>query len=200
MFKPHTRNSAEKFFEPYKERLCKCVVNGFGRYQEKHGADAHCYEIRTKAGTIRDLIVDSAKTEFGFDKEVEFLWQNHMTLMKFGDEYLLRFKKFNEDLSTSNFSTPQAQAYTQQIEISGIPSAPLRLEIGYMPDEFISEIKGIYIVCPNGDVPSWSIRLDQSDIESGIVTNIFDTIDVPLIQVKLKDGIRRKEGTNDVNG
>lgn len=200
MFKFHTRDSAEKFFEPYKARLCKCVVNGFNRYKEILGSSAYCCEIRTKAGLIRDLMIDCAKTEFGFDEEVKFLGQNQMMLMKFKNEYNLRFKKFNNDLTTSNFPTPQSQAYSQQTEIPGIPSASLNLDIGYIPDELIGEIKGVYIVRPNGDAPSWSIRLDQSDIESGEVTNMFDNIEVQPIQVKLKNGIKRKEATNDDNG
>lgn len=195
MFESQSRSTAEKFFEPRRERLCRCIINGFHHYQEKHCEDAHIYEKRTKAGVIRDIIVDLAKTEFGFDDDVNFLIGKHDTLMKVGESYILRFKKLLEDLSTSNYPTPRAQAYVQQMEIPGIPSKPLRLEIGYLPDPFITEIKGIYIVCPK----RWSLRLDGEQIEADNTIDVFDTVDTPPIQIKLKEGIKRKEATNGSN-
>lgn len=195
MFESQSRSTAENFFQPHRERLCRCITNGFYHYQNKHNEDAHIYEKRTKAGVIRDIIVDFAKTEFGFDDNVEFLISQHDTLMKMGDFYILRFKKLLEDLSTSNYPTPRAQAYVQQMEIPGIPTAPLRLEIGYLPDPFITEIRGIYIFCPK----RWSLRLDGNQIEADNAIDVFDTIDTPPIQIKLKDGIKRKEATNDSN-
>ena len=175
-------------------------MESFYRFRKTNNEDAYKYETRTKAGIIRDLIIDAAQMEFGSDENIKFLTGTHDKLMMLDNKYILRFKKFNEDLTTSNFQTPRAQAYVEQFKIDGIPSDPLRLEIGYLPDSLITEIKGIYIVRLAHKIAQWYLRLDDSDIELGIPGDAFDAIIIPPIEVRLKSGIRRKDGTNDANG
>ena len=193
------RSEVEEYFTRYGERLCKCIGESFYHFRQKHSEDSFKYEIRTKAGIVRDLIVDSLKNEFGFEKNVSFLVDQYGTFMVMDHKYLLRVKKFKENLSTSNYQTPRAQDYASNLNIPGIPIAPLRLEVGYLPDALFTEIKGIYIVRSVDNVPQWSIRLDNSDIESGIPTDMFDPISAPTIEVKLKKGMIRREGSNDDN-
>jgi hypothetical protein len=187
-----SQQEAEDFLRPYFDRLSNCIRMGFIEFIQNHSAYAYKYEVRTKANIIRDNIVALSKSEFFSDSEVSFLQQRHYTLMVIDNRYILRFKKLHSDLTSSNYATPQALNFSLQLEIPGLPPNPLRLDIGYVPDPLMTEIIGIYIVCPNGKVPRWSIRLDEAETE-GQTTEILFAEYVTTPKVRVKDGVKKRK-------
>lgn len=183
-----------KTLKPYQDKIAACIQNGFSEFEEKYNSDSYKLEIRTKSNIIRDLIVDNAKKDFLSDNKITFIRQNHYTLMNVDNKCLLRFKKLKPNLTSSNYATQQALNFSLQLEIPGLPPAPTRLDVGYVPDPVFSKIEGIYVVCLNGKKPKWSIQLDISDADRIENEMQFEEYSVPSLKVRLKENLKRRKG------
>lgn len=62
----------------------------------------------------------------------------------------IRFKKMDEDGRTRTYPTKQAKDYDRQRELPGLPSPPINLVVGYLPDPTETEIVRVQVARPFG--------------------------------------------------
>ena len=71
---------------------------------------------------------------------------------------VVRFKKVDEDLRTSNFPTPTALLFDSQAPLPGIPLGD-RVTVGYLLNEFETSILGVFVILAKSDRVLWSYEL-----------------------------------------
>ncbi len=81
---------------------------------------------------------------------------------------VLKFKKFNHRMMSSNIPTFQSSLYLDQ-ELPGMPPNGL-LHVGYLIDKLNSNLDGIYITCRSGNmnVWTWPISVSKEMIDDAV--------------------------------
>jgi len=157
------KTEAKAILEPHVDSITHCILLGWNDYTTRYSAETHLHETRTKANLIRDHIVYHARREFCDKPGVVLREFNGLFLVEVDGKLSIRFKKLDCGLRSSNIPTQQALAFNQQLLLPGIPPAPTRLNAGYVPNEWWTDIKGLFVVCPNGNGVEWSIEIAESE-------------------------------------
>lgn len=102
--------------------------------------------------------------------------------------YLIRFKKHDADLISSNVETRQVKRFMSQMPLSGIPTM-FNLEAGYVLDALGTKIVSTNLVCPNGfkNQPYWHIELHDDGYELSEVVDLFDSPDAGAAAVDTEE-------------
>lgn len=85
-----------------------------------------------------------------------------------GQVAVIRFKKMDEDGRSRNYPTKQARAYDKQAQLPGLPSPPLNLVVGYLPDPTETEVLRVQVARPLGKGIDWCTALvPATELEVG---------------------------------
>jgi hypothetical protein len=79
--------------------------------------------------------------------------------VSFNDALFIRFKKLNDQFQTSNIPTKQSIALNNQTEISGFPSKPCILTVGYVMDSTCTSFQSINIICRKKGEILWNFDI-----------------------------------------
>lgn len=158
-----TESQIEEVIEPYAGRILQRFRSSFNNAITFLSSAASTLEKKTKAGIIRDFIIDELKQEFEFDSEVQFIRRRGLLLIVVKDKACLRVKKMDEFGRCSNYPTPQALNFAEQLPLSGDGyEDPTHLNLGYVPDSVGMEILEVLVACPNGKRNEWVISLQSN--------------------------------------
>lgn len=102
------------------------------------------------AGMVHTFIKARIKENFNDIENIETKEFNRIFGLHINQIIFIRFKKINNDFSTSNIKTKQTQKFERQNEIDGLPKKSTFLYAGYIPDPTWTSIKNIYIMCKSG--------------------------------------------------
>ena len=105
---------------------------------------------RAQATCIYDHMVAEAERRFGQRDGVKPLDIRGLKLWVFDQHTVVRFKKMDEDGTTANYPTRQAQDFDQNLELDGVPPKPIRVSVGYFLDPTGTEIQRVQVARPNG--------------------------------------------------
>lgn len=152
---------AREFLAPYVPCLYKAVQHGWDTYQNRFLDPA--IEPRTRAGLIHDFAAEYAKNELCKHPTVVPLRINDRSIIKIQDQVLISFKKFDEQLLTSNYLTSSAKQFNAQQHLRGIPDTLPRFFVGYVAKEDFTELIGIFITFPkDSESLNWSFEISAS--------------------------------------
>jgi len=101
------KNDAISILKPFFSDFRQCVESGFSTCLTEYKPYTHLYARRTKASLVYDHIIDEARKTFADKNNINIIETNGLFLIDVGGEILIRFKKFNTDLRSSNFPTKQ---------------------------------------------------------------------------------------------
>jgi hypothetical protein len=192
-----TKKEAENFLTPYLDKIVGAISDAFNDYLKI--VESGNYELRktTIAGLIHDMTRKKIKCLFIDDENIEAKEYNKIFGIKICDKLLIRFKKINDDFSTSNIQTLQTIQYANQLEIEGFPENPTLLYAGYMPDATWTSIKNIYLMCKHGDNLLWQIDLtgsmEQTELNFNNKTEDIEEYIVSRVKVKTKEEKKLKK-------
>lgn len=142
--------------------LYSSIHQGFHEYATDYSKNADKHETRTVRMIINDHIADAVKQEFVESRLIHQRVKGR-NLFIYDDKVILNFKKFDENLLSSNFPTKSAKAYNNQEELEGIPANLPRVELGYIPDPAGASILGIFAVKRMGKKIDWNVDLSDHD-------------------------------------
>lgn len=150
---------AQNLLAPYHPRLLQCFDEGWKRYDDtiprrlpliSSRGQANAYheflveEVRTRLGGLEGILIDESK--------------DNRFLVYVQQQLLLRFKKLDRKLRTSNYPTPTSVAFDAQEEIEGLPEC-CRLTVGYQFDRMRRGLKSVYVLYAKGREPLWHYDL-----------------------------------------
>jgi hypothetical protein len=192
-----SKEEAEKILMKYYPRIVKSIYRGFEDYLEVANEQAIKginvdFKPRTIASLIHDFIKFRIRDEFSdIDNAItrEF---NDVFGLYLDNKILIRFKKFNPGLTTSNIETKQTLGYYHQYSINGFPDKPTFLYAGYMPDKTWTSIKNIYIICRKGEDLEWIKDLTSTIEQTKIKFATNRDIELNKERAKIKKSIIKK--------
>jgi hypothetical protein len=193
------KEEVDELLDKYYPRIKSAIKGGFDDYLaivhfRSEKGEMTDYSARTIASIIHDNIRMRISREFLDDPEVITNDFNGIFGLLIVGKLLIRFKKFNEDFSTSNIPTRQTINFDNQESIEGFPEVPTFLYCGYIHNGTWSSIKNIYLICREGEENRWIKDLSSPDIEQRAL--IFESAEIkeeaPLVRAKV---IPRKTGT-----
>lgn len=108
------------------------------------------HSVRAQATCIYDHMVAEAERRFGQRDGIRTLDIRGLKLWVVGQHTVIRFKKMDEDGTTSNYPTRQASDFDQNRVLDGVPPKPLRVSVGYLLDPTATAIERVQVARPNG--------------------------------------------------
>lgn len=162
--------SAKEKLEPYIDDLNYCIDKGIQESKEFLKDKLLVLSNRSKSSNTRDFIIENVKilVEQSKDKMWITIKRAMFTLcikVYDGTTFVIRFKKLNNNLSTSNIGTKQALLFNSQQPVLPFASNEnvIHLNAGYvLKSTALLEGNLNYITCPNGKSLDWSFELNNS--------------------------------------
>lgn len=132
--------------------LREIMVAAWRDYGKYDPALRRLYSASTRAAIVHDHIKSRARNLFGLSA----VQVNRLFVVVIGDRLVVRFKRFHADKTSSNIRTGQIENYRMQGELPQLRDQLdlfgelSHLEAGYTLDQFETEIRGTWLVCPSG--------------------------------------------------
>jgi hypothetical protein len=182
-----------------KDDMANSVRLAFARYIERNAEDGVDLDSRTKAGILRDYAIAEFAKITSTNPRVRKHTSKNLKVFIVDGKYMVRFKKLNRRLLSSNSRTIQALRFASQ-ELTLFPNySPITsLNLGYVVNDSFTDLD-VYLTCPSGlRSISWASPLEFSEI-TGI------SVDIPKVDDKnkttrMKPRINYKEASNDKAG
>ncbi|MEO1719052.1 MAG: hypothetical protein AAFR23_02365 [Pseudomonadota bacterium] len=120
---------------PHLDVFDRVLRHGHDTYQRYPTDLAVDHDASTQAHCTFRHILAEAHRNLDNNQGVRHLEVRQQNLWLFEDaNFVVRFKKTDEDGASSNYPTSQAKAFDSGDELPGLPTAPTRLTIGYLLD------------------------------------------------------------------
>lgn len=137
--------------------LRSCISDGVAAYERDYRRVRHLHTKCARAAIINSHIIAAVRRSFIGSEGVRFLEPPNSFLLCIETStrrFLIKFKKLNRYLLTSNNFTQQSIAFVEQrgslqMELPGILKKEVNLVAGYCLHKFTGELQGIYLVCPH---------------------------------------------------
>lgn len=180
-----SKEEAKDLLKGHYGNLQKAISLSWEEYKEKYQEDEYKFEIRTRAGIIRDLIVDKIRQYFTNIPNTRIIEKSGLFILVINEILFLRFKKLKDDYTTSNISTSQSNAFAEQEELFPQYSDFTHLNVGYTVDRMWESI-GMFISCPNGTTIKWILKLDNNAEYNDEITILTDEPDLEIDNKRIK--------------
>lgn len=126
---------------------------------------------RTRASLVHDFMLKRAAEYAEQAEDVRYFQRQSMHGLVVNGRYAIRFKKLDEESRSKNQPTQQVTEFRAQIELDGIDAAH-NLEIGYVLNDFGTDIADVRLTCPSGSGNAWVMSVRDA-VGSTIVSDIF---------------------------
>lgn len=125
--------------EPINNELVSCIERGFQQFLRlMSGLDQISefveFQPRTKASIIHNFIRSNTQQAFSDKENIRVGEFNKVFGITVEDQFFIRFKKMDRNLTVSSYRTTQYQKYLSQEHIEGFPKDPTFLFAGYIPN------------------------------------------------------------------
>jgi hypothetical protein len=108
------------------------------------------HNTRAIANAVWCHVWEGFRREFMDEPGFHFLDRRGLNVLNMRDQLLVRAKKVDENGRHRNAATKQQLDFDAQLPLEGLPSAAVRIVIGYQPDEAFSEIERVTVRRPKG--------------------------------------------------
>ncbi len=129
------------------------------------------HSARSRASLVHDHIIDRTAKYAARTQEVQIVEKRGLFLFVFDGQIAVRFKKFDEDLKTSNQPSGQVQQFKNQMQLPGVQAAH-NLESGYILTADAQALSAVHLVCPSGTGVYWDILL-TAQAQTGVIQDLF---------------------------
>jgi hypothetical protein len=195
----NSQNDVLTALGPLHNDLVKSAQLAITRYVTRNGEDALDLNSRTKAGLIRDYAVSEFDRLTATNPRVKKHTSRNLVVFIIDGKYMLRFKKLNKRLLSSNSRTVQALRFaSQQLNLFPNESILMSLNLGYVVNDSYTDLD-VYLTCPSGPRSfSWAspLEFDSSKIETDNISNA----NTQETESRMSPRKTLKEAANDNNG
>ena len=161
-------DEAVSVLEPHRDRLWRCGALPYRDYKKTY-PNQSVHRASTRAGIVRDLMVDRVRKEFEGVPGTRIIEPENvaLTLLEIDERILLRCKKLTADKLTRNYPTTHARDYDRGRDLPEIPPAAQRMTLGYRVNRLQTDIRDVLITYAIGKEVIYSLVLDEP--QQGIV-------------------------------
>src|SRR3989304_5508498 len=138
----------------YQARLRRCIQAAIANYQAEIRRFAYRHTKRSQASLVHDYMVDAIRAEFQDEPGITFSTRRNLFTVDFFHRYLIKLKKHDRYLRTSNIPTQLVLDWLdqKQLELPDMPDATTKLHLGYQPGLTLATSK-VWLTCPDGSTP-----------------------------------------------
>lgn len=160
-----TEDGTRKALGPIEQMLTACVRRAFSRWQEEFAPRLPTVTRRGRRNIFFELIIQEVRETFsGFPGAEIVDTHDNRTLLLYGG-YVIRFKRLDAKYRTSNYPTALAVLADTPATLPALPDGR-RVTIGYVLDEFETELEGVFAVCfVRRRRPAWQYELGRPDAQ-----------------------------------
>lgn len=149
------KESSLAVLKPYIPMISQAINEAISEFDRDPLKLFYCR--RTRSSAINDLITHKAMAKFFNNPGVRVRTRSGCTYFIIRDRFLLRFKKLNKNLQTSNIPTNQSNLFLQQDSLfEELPDPMTNIFAGYTWDTANNNLSGIYLTCPLGKTNEWA--------------------------------------------
>ncbi len=146
--------------DPYFDDLDAICRTAHARYRTYPPEALIEHDRRAAANCIYSHMLAEAERRLTGREGVVALNLRGLYVWVVGQVVTIRFKKMDEDGRSRTYPTKQAKDYDRQRELPGLPSPPINLVVGYLPDPTETEIVRIQVARPFGrEAMDWCAAL-----------------------------------------
>lgn len=171
-----TKEEAQKILAPYFDKISGSIQKGFTDYLEMVGFDCYSkrrildFNPRTKAALINNLIAVRVAESFSGKKGFTAKEYNGVFGLNLKSQFLIRFKKFNQNLSPARSRTHQTRKIeNQQTVIPGFPRKPTFLYAGYTFTKDMTGIASIYLALRVNGRREWIMDITKQEQDQKVI-------------------------------
>jgi hypothetical protein len=136
-----------KILAPYASLIHQIPIAAWERYAALPELDRSMWSSTARANVISSYMVSSAKELLGQISEVRAIDNHVSSIFLVQDRVVLRFKKLDRSLLSSNYQTPRAIEYNDTgLHLPGIGVPALRVDIGYRLNVVETNIDAVFVV------------------------------------------------------
>jgi len=148
----------------YQARLRRCIQAAIANYQAEIGRFAYRHTKRSQASLVHDYMVDAIRAEFQDEPGITFSTRRNLFTVDFFHRYLIKLKKHDRYLRTSNIPTQLVLDWLdqKQLELPDMPDATTKLHLGYQPGLTLATSK-VWLTCPDGSTLDWKWELASEE-------------------------------------
>jgi len=160
---------------PYLAELASVVL---GAWEDVRLLPEECQVTigaRTRASLVHDYMLKRASALEAGHSAIRYFQRQSMHGLVIDGKYAIRFKKLDEDSKSKNQPTQQVAEYRAQIELEGIDAAH-HLEIGYVLNNFGTEVADVRLACPAGAGVAWASSLFKNETQT-VVADLFQPVE-----------------------
>ncbi|SEM55990.1 hypothetical protein SAMN05444354_118160 [Stigmatella aurantiaca] len=150
-----SEGDAKAVLAPYEQELLACVEEAWKVWKGKAASLVSRPRSRWRAGIVSGLIEEQVRMRFGAMKSVHLIDKGERLLVGVESKLLLRFKKVNEKLQTSNYPTRTSRRFDNQQPLEGYADLP-RLTVGYRANRLATELLEVVLVFSIGSAVKFS--------------------------------------------
>jgi hypothetical protein len=176
------------------ERFQLCIQSAWEYYTKNFQKDQFRLEKRTRAGIIRDIMIDYVKQLFHGVDNISISNSNGLFLLIINESIVIKFKKLKSDYTPSNVPTTQTNLFLQG-ELFPEYEKMTYLHVGYVVNDSWEYI-AMCISCTDGRVVHWIINLDQHDIISNDKISPIEELELDS-EFDIKNVIKQKQNLNN---
>lgn len=187
-----------KLIQPYVKKLANIPLNAWEVFRNDYSKYDHLYDPTLKAGIVHAHMVKLGQDLSLRESGVEYMNpypKQHMLIIE--NRALVRFKKMDEELNTSNIPT-QIQEKLNQRQLDAFEEGNFNhlFNVGYIPNDTWKGVENIVLMeSYHDDDPRWVIEFDSNLEVIGDIYgtgDMFDeeaneTIEEREVEVKLKE-------------
>ena len=148
--------------QPYLPRMYPCFPAAMALYNEVPANIRAEHDDRAAASSVYCHVWSAFQREFAEESGFHFLDVRGLHLLNIHDQVLIRAKKVDANGRHRNNDTPQQRAFDAQEDLPGLPSAAVRLVMGYQPDAAFSEVERVTVRRPLG---RWVSQIVEAEPE-----------------------------------
>lgn len=141
--------------DPIFDELDAICRGGLARYREYPAEVLLEHSRRTAANCVYDHMAVDAERRLLDCAGVVFKDIRGLKVWIVGQVVTIRFKRMDEDGRSRNYPTKQAQDYDRQMQLPGLPSPPVNLTVGYLPNATETEVVRVQVARPLGKMIDW---------------------------------------------
>ena len=151
---------AEVVLGPYRERLERCIQQGWEAWKTDYAQKHHILHARARAAIVFDEIVAQALAEFPNGEGLVARRTSNTFMLYIGDSIILRFKKIRKNGRCSNILTHQQVMFRAQVQMR-LPTMQkgTLVHAGYMLDDIQQEVAKKSVVCQLNNRVIWQMEL-----------------------------------------
>jgi len=152
------REKAEQLVQRYGQVFKDCFESGFRHWLERHRDELSIHRGRTRSCCVWDYVIDQLRTAFAADRRFRFIDTRDTTYIAYEQSFLIKVKKLDRCLRTSNVPTGTSEKFNHQLPL-GFDGEWTHLYLGYIPDDLNMKVEQVHLTCPNGSRVAWSIPI-----------------------------------------